>query len=112
MEFIGQDGAMFKGTKAGRIYLTTHRIIFNNKKTSDALQSFSAPFICLNDVELEQPVFGANYIRGKIRAQQNGNFNGEVKFKLAFKSGGCIDFGQALLRAASLAQRNGGGMVS
>lgn len=27
-----------------------------------------------------------------------------------FKSGGCIDFGQALLRAASLAQRNAGNM--
>lgn len=57
-------------------------------------------------------MFGANYIRGKIRAQQNGNFTGDVKIKLSFKSGGCIDFGQALLRAASLAQRNGGGMVS
>lgn len=112
MEFAGQDIPLFKGTKAGRIYLTTHRIIFNNKNAKDPMQSISAPFICMNDVELEQPVFGANYIKGKIRAQQNGNFTGETKFKLAFKSGGCIDFGQALLRAASLAQRNGGGMVS
>lgn len=75
------------------------------------MQSFSAPFISMSDVELEQPVFGANYIRGKIRAQPNGNFTGETKFKISFKSGGCIDFGQALLRAASMAQRNGGGMV-
>src|SRR5690349_9398738 len=66
----------------------------------------------MSDVELEQPVFGANYIRGKIRAQQNGNWTGETKFKISFKSGGCIDFGQALLRAATMAQRNGGGMVS
>ena len=65
----------------------------------------------MSEVELEQPVFGANYIRGKIRAQPNGNFTGETKFKLAFQSGGCIDFGQALLRAASMAMRNGGGMV-
>lgn len=53
MEFIGQDMPMFKGMKAGRIYLTTHRIIFNNKNAKDALQSFSAPFICMSDVELE-----------------------------------------------------------
>lgn len=66
----------------------------------------------MSDVELEQPVFGANYIRGKIRAQPNGNWTGETKFKMSFKSGGCIDFGQALLRAASMAQRNSGGMVS
>lgn len=57
------------------------------------------------------PQFGANYIKGKIRAQPNGGWTGETKFKLAFKSGGCIDFGQALLRAASMAQRNSGGMV-
>lgn len=111
MDFNGQDGQVFKGTKQGRVYLTTHRVIFNNKNPSNPMQSFSAPFISLSDVELEQPTFGANYIRGKIRAQPNGNFTGETKFKLAFKSGGCIDFGQALLRAASMAQRNGGGMV-
>lgn len=72
-EFSGQDGAMFKGTKNGRIYLTTHRVIFNNKNAKDPLQSFSSPFISMSDVELEQPVFGANYIRGKIRAQPNGS---------------------------------------
>ena len=33
MEFSGQDGAEFKGSKQGRLYLTTHRMIFNNKKT-------------------------------------------------------------------------------
>lgn len=103
---------MFKNTKNGRIYLTTHRVIFNNKNAKDPLQSFSSPFITMSDVELEQPVFGANYIRGKVRAQPNGNFTGETKFKISFKSGGCIDFGQALLRAASMAQRNSGGMVS
>jgi WW domain-binding protein 2 len=132
MEFAGQDAALFKGSKQGRIYLTTHRVIFNTKNTKDAMQSFSSPFIRLylkfvkfsqnthkttfalsmSDVELEQPVFGANFIKGKIRAQPNGNWTGETKFKMSFKSGGCIEFGQALLRAASMAQRNSGGMVS
>lgn len=112
MDFSGQDGPMVRGTKQGRVYLTTHRVIFNSKNPKDALQSFSSPFISMSDVELEQPVFGANFIRGKIRAQPNGNWTGETKFKMSFKSGGCIDFGQALLRAASMAQRNSGGMVS
>lgn len=53
-------------------------------------------------VELEQPVFGANYIKGKVRAQPNGNWMGEAKFKLLFKHGGAIDFGQAMLKAAHL----------
>ena len=30
--------------------------------------SFSFPFVALKDVELEQPVFGANYIKGKVRS--------------------------------------------
>jgi len=106
MEFSGQDAKEFKGTKIGRLYLTTHRMIFNSKKPSDPMQSFSFPFIALKDVELEQPIFGANYIKGKIRAQPDGNFIGEAKFKLHFKSGGAIDFGQAMLKAAKMASRN------
>lgn len=73
------------------------------------MKSFSFPFICLNDVEIEQPLFGANYIRGKVRAQPDGNFIGEAKFKLVFKSGGCIEFAQAALRAAHMAQQNAHG---
>lgn len=56
----------------------------------------------LLQVELEQPMFGANYIKGKVRAQPNGNWVGEAKFKLMFKSGGAIDFGQAMLKAANM----------
>ncbi|XP_073998400.1 WW domain binding protein 2 isoform X2 [Rhodnius prolixus] len=107
MDFSGQDNPAFKGTKVGRIYLTTHRMIFNNNKQSDALLSFSFPFVTLSDVELEQPVFGANYIKGKVRAQPNGNWVGEAKFKLLFKKGGAIDFAQAMIKAADLATRNG-----
>lgn len=52
MEFSGQDAPAFKGTKQGRVYLTTHRMIFNNKKDSDPMQSFSFPFVTLNDVSI------------------------------------------------------------
>ncbi|XP_034655780.1 WW domain-binding protein 2 isoform X1 [Drosophila subobscura] len=106
MDFSGQDDHVFKGSKAGRIYLTSHRMIFNSKKPADTMQSFSAPFVALSDVEIEQPVFGANYIKGKVRAQPNGNYVGEVKFKLHFKAGGAIEYGQALLRSAKTAMNN------
>ena len=65
-------------------------------------------YFLLKDVELEQPIFGANYIKGKVRAQPGGQFVGEAKFKLHFKSGGAIDFGQAMLKAAQMASRNVG----
>lgn len=81
-------------------------MIFNNVANTDNLQSFSAPFVSMSDVEIEQPVFGANFLKGKVAAQENGNFTGQIKFKLLFKKGGAIDFGQAMLRAAAMAQRN------
>ena len=36
--------------------------------SQDRMVSFSFPFVALKDVELEQPVFGANYIKGKVRS--------------------------------------------
>uniref|UniRef100_A0A0K8TNK3 Vacuolar protein-sorting-associated protein 36 n=1 Tax=Tabanus bromius TaxID=304241 RepID=A0A0K8TNK3_TABBR len=106
MEFSGQDNPVFKGSKQGRVYLTSHRMIFNSSKDSEQMKSFSFPFVAMSEVDIEQPAFGSNYIKGKIRAQPNGNWNGEAKFKLYFKSGGAIEFGQAMLRAAKMAQRN------
>ena len=53
-------------------------------------------------VDLEQPVFGSNYINGKVTAQPDGGWSGEAKFNLYFKSGGAIEYGQALLQAAKL----------
>ena len=95
----------FKGHKKGRVYLTTHRVIFNTKSLKDTLQSFSMPFHSLREVELEQPVFGANYIKGKVQADTNGNWEGRGKFKMWFNNGGAIDFGRAMLQAGRLASR-------
>lgn len=106
VEFYGNDTQEFKGAKQGRMYLTTHRMIYNSKNNTDIMRSFSFPFIALQDVSVEQPMFSANYIKGKVRAQPNGNFVGEVKFKLTFKSGGAIEYGQAMLKAAHLASRH------
>ncbi|QQP52014.1 WW domainbinding protein 2like, partial [Caligus rogercresseyi] len=55
-------------------------------------------------IELEQPISWANYIKGGVVAQPNGNFNGSAGFKLHFKSGGAIEFGQAMLQAAQWLQ--------
>lgn len=106
MDFTNQGGAEFKGQKTGRIYLTTHRMIFNNKKTADPMMSFSAPFVSLSGVEVEQPVFGANFIKGYVQAQEHGGFAGKAGLKMVFKNGGAIDFAQCMLRAVQMARRN------
>lgn len=80
----------------------THiQIIFVNTAggANASLRSLSMPFHSLRDVKLEQPIFGANYLHGKVIADPGGNWNGEADWKLTFNKGGCIDFGQALLKA-------------
>ncbi|XP_076450371.1 WW domain-binding protein 2-like [Babylonia areolata] len=106
MQFEGPSNMPhFKGKKKGRVYLTTHRVIFNSSDAKDIMQSFSFPFLQMRGVELDQPIFGANYIKGTVLAEPNGNWQGEAKFKMYFTHGGAIEFGQAMLKAASLASK-------
>ncbi|KAF2343833.1 GRAM domain, partial [Trinorchestia longiramus] len=100
---VGVSGV--SGSKTGRLYLTSHRVIFTNSKDKDPLLSFAAPFCALSKVELEQPVFGANYIKGQVKGQPNGGFDTrQVNFSLTFKHGGAIEFGQALLKVAAMGE--------
>jgi len=79
------------GEKQGNAYLTTHRLIFLGSKKSDRFKSFSFPFCVLSEVDVEQPVFGANFLKGKVRAQSGeAGWRGEAKFKMLFKGGGAI----------------------
>lgn len=41
-------------------------------KGKDAMQSFVMPFYLLKDCEIKQPVFGANYIKGTVKAEAGG----------------------------------------
>jgi len=91
-----------KKTLHGSLYLTTHRVIFMNNGHGN-LRSFNMPFFCMRNVKLEQPLFGANYMKGTALAQDGGNFQGDVVWRMTFPRGGCIEFGQALLRATDMA---------
>ena len=95
---------MTSGSKKGRIYLTTTRVIFVNSKTNDNIVSLSIPFHCLKEVDVEQPVFGANYMKGRVVAEQGGGLpNTGGKFKFYFSHGGAIEFTQSLMKAAQMA---------
>lgn len=96
-----------RGHAKGRIYLTTHRVIFTSTplKQNANLKSFSAPFFSMFDLSLEQPIFGANAIKGKVRGDP------EFGFELKFNKGGAVEFGQAMRnaakQAATMAQQSG-----
>jgi len=101
--FKNGSESFFNGKKTGNLYLTTHRILF--LATDDgALKSLAMPFVCIGNVQLEQPIFGANYLEGTLTAQPGGNFEGELIWRLTFNKGGCIDFGRALRQAVSMVQ--------
>ncbi|KAM9371269.1 WW domain-binding protein 2 isoform 2-T2 [Phaethornis superciliosus] len=90
----------FKGTKKGSVFLTPYRVIFVSKG-KDAMQSFVMPFYLLKDCEIKQPVFGANYIKGTVKAEAGGGWEGSATFKMSFLAGGAIEFGQRMLQVAS-----------
>uniref|UniRef100_A0A5F8HCK4 WW domain binding protein 2 n=1 Tax=Monodelphis domestica TaxID=13616 RepID=A0A5F8HCK4_MONDO len=90
----------FKGTKKGSLYLTPYRVIFLSKGR-DSMQSFMMPFYLMKDYEIKQPVFGANYIRGTVKAEAGGGWEGSAVYKLTFAAGGAIEFGQRMLQVAS-----------
>ncbi|PIK45498.1 putative WW domain-binding protein 2-like [Apostichopus japonicus] len=77
-------------------------LIFKSS-ANDLLQSFSMPFYYMKDFEIKQPTFGANYLGGRILAQPGGDWQGEARFKLTFKSGGAVTVGQALIKIAKQA---------
>ncbi|XP_013907060.1 PREDICTED: WW domain-binding protein 2 [Thamnophis sirtalis] len=97
----------FKGTKKGSVFMTPYRVIFVSKG-KDAMQSFMMPFYLMKECEIKQPVFGANYIKGVIKAEAGGGWEGSATFKMIFSAGGAIEFGQRMLQVASQASRGEG----
>lgn len=49
------------------------QIIFLSKG-KDAMQSFMMPFYLMKDCEIKQPVFGANFIKGTVKAEAGGRW--------------------------------------
>uniref|UniRef100_A0A8C9P9I4 GRAM domain-containing protein n=1 Tax=Spermophilus dauricus TaxID=99837 RepID=A0A8C9P9I4_SPEDA len=94
----------FKGTEKGTVYLTPYWVI-SLSKGKDAMQSFMMPFYLMKDCEIKQPVFGANYIKGMVKAEAGGGWEGSASYKLTFTAGGAIEFGQCMLQVASQASR-------
>ncbi|XP_034264515.1 WW domain-binding protein 2 [Pantherophis guttatus] len=94
----------FKGTKKGSVFMTPYRVIFVSKG-KDAMQSFMMPFYLMKECEIKQPVFGANYIKGVVKAEAGGGWEGSATFKMTFSAGGAIEFGQRMLQVASQASR-------
>lgn len=100
-----QYGEIFRGKHKGKVFVTTHRMIFLSNDQRDNLLSFAVAFMYMKNLSVEQPMFGANYISGIAAAHPNGGFQGEVKFQLTYSSGGAIDASAALREVNSVFHR-------
>lgn len=82
--------------ESGEVYLTDRRAIFLCSDSKN-LHSFSADFRSLSNVNLEQPLFGANFVKAIVRSEPGGGWDGTAKMKLVFSAGGAIEFGKHLI---------------
>ncbi|GAB1299650.1 Postacrosomal sheath WW domain-binding protein [Apodemus speciosus] len=99
---------LFSGTKRGALFLTSYRVIFvTSRSDNDPMLSFMMPFHLMNNCTVEQPIFGANYIKGTIQAAPDGGWEGSATFKIVFRKGGAINFAQLMAKAASAAGSHG-----
>lgn len=106
IEFSEHEATIFQRPKDGSIYLTSHRMIFISVNSPDELKSFSFPFLYLNEIQVEEPMYDVSCVRGTVRPHLHSNFLGTIRFKIVINSGGTNEFAQALLYAISLAQEN------
>lgn len=95
-----------KGSKKGNIFITTQKVIFAST-TGSSYGSFSMNFHSIRNVEVKQPMFGANYVKGDVISEPDGGWHGRGTFKVTFNSGGAIEFAEKFRRAVAGAHRPG-----
>ena len=97
MEFEVKIDGMGKLKGRGDLVLTSQRIVLINSrgKSSDSFKAFDIPLALTFKESFEQPIFGANYIKGKCKPLVPGSLPGDPQFKCWFMEGGCQRFLQA-----------------
>lgn len=95
-----------KGSKKGNVFITTQKIIFAPTTTCN-YGSFSMNFHSIRNVEVKQPMFGANFVKGDVISEPDGGWQGRGIFKVTFNSGGAIEFAEHFRHAVASARRPG-----
>lgn len=71
--------------------MTTARIVLINTGSPSKWTAFDIPLSLMSDDKFEQPIFGANYMRGTVQPMY-GLIPGPAKYKFWFMNGGCSKF--------------------
>lgn len=70
---------------AGTVHLSNYRLVFIASKPTPEFQSIELPLLYIENFDVVQPIFGANYLHGQCRT--SGGTPG-LTWRLAFTSGG------------------------
>eukprot|EP00355_Strombidium_rassoulzadegani_P010533 CAMPEP_0168618830 /NCGR_PEP_ID=MMETSP0449_2-20121227/6277_1 /TAXON_ID=1082188 /ORGANISM="Strombidium rassoulzadegani, Strain ras09" /LENGTH=139 /DNA_ID=CAMNT_0008659723 /DNA_START=1 /DNA_END=420 /DNA_ORIENTATION=+ len=94
----------------GMAYLTTSRIVLVKKdyKDNDPFKAFDIPIAYTFNESFEQPIFGANYIKGKCKPLVPGSLPADPQFKIWFMEGGCGRFLKSWRYCLSTLRENAG----
>ena len=94
MEFEVKIDGIGKMKGKGNMVLTSQRIVLLNcnGKSGDSFKAFDIPLALMYNESFEQPIFGANYIKGKCRPLVPNSLPSDPQFKCWFMEGGCQRF--------------------
>lgn len=92
MTFSLEAPGMPKLKSDGRVYLTTVRMCFVPDVSTPAFCAFDIPLQGLSEEEFKQPIFGANYLTGKVAPVPGRGLPSLATFKLTFNHGGFSTF--------------------
>lgn len=73
-------------------------------RQNSKVKSLCAPFCAITKCNVEQPIFGANYIEATVRDENDPSAS--FSFKLKFSKGGAIELAMAMNRAVAAVNRN------
>jgi hypothetical protein len=81
----GEEPFSFSGV--GKVYLTNYRLVFVPYKPTMTFQAIELPLLYIEEFDVHQPIFGANYMAGSCRRVDNPEA-ALLKWKLKFSNGG------------------------
>ena len=72
-------------------------------KPNMPVKSLSAPFVAITKINLEQPIFGANYIEATVSDESDPSKT--FSFKLKFNKGGAVELALTMNKAVHAVSR-------
>ncbi|ESN91156.1 hypothetical protein HELRODRAFT_182232 [Helobdella robusta] len=92
LQFDKTKNEFFKNPKTGKLFLTTHRLIFLNERKSDKMISLTMPYLNLKHLDMKQPIFGNNYIVGVIKPDNEDEvWSVSEEFRITINKGGTYE---------------------